>query len=69
MEISGSANNTILLEKVFDAGANTIWSEMKKLRGQAPEQKENTRRRWVWELIQNASDCIPKDGRINIIPV
>lgn len=66
MEISGSANNTILLEKVFDAGANTIWSEMKKLRGQAPEQKENTRRRWVWELIQNASDCIPKDGAINI---
>ncbi len=59
-------NDTILLEKVFDAGANTIWSEMKKLRGQAPEQKENTRRRWVWELIQNASDCIPKDERINI---
>ncbi len=26
-----------LLEKVFDAGANTIWAEMKKLRGQASE--------------------------------
>lgn len=56
----------ILLEKVFDAGANTIWSEMKKLRGQAPEQKEIMRRRWVWELIQNASDCTPKGGEINI---
>lgn len=59
-------NNLILLEKVFDAGANTIWTEMKKLRGQALEQKNDTRRRWIWELIQNASDCIPKDGKINI---
>jgi hypothetical protein len=66
MEIQGGTNDEILLEKVFDAGANIIWPEMKKLRGQAPEQKENTRRRWVWELIQNASDCIPKDGKINI---
>lgn len=55
-----------LLEKVFDAGANTIWAEMKKLRGQAPEQKEIMRRRWVWELIQNASDCTPNDKKINI---
>lgn len=66
MEIQGGINDAILLEKVFDAGANIIWPEMKKLRGQAPEQKENTRRRWVWELIQNASDCIPKDGKVNI---
>jgi hypothetical protein len=56
----------ILLEKVFDAGANTIWAEMKKLRGQAPEQKENMRRRWIWELIQNAFDCTPKGGKIDI---
>ncbi|MFD2115793.1 sacsin N-terminal ATP-binding-like domain-containing protein [Paenibacillus yanchengensis] len=55
-----------LLEKVYDAGANTIWAEMKKLRGQASEQKEIMRRRWVWELIQNASDCTPNDKKINI---
>ncbi|MCS6130769.1 hypothetical protein DWV13_03715 [Clostridium botulinum] len=66
MEKKGNTNDEILLEKVFDAGANTIWSEMQKLRGQAPEQKENMRRRWIWELIQNASDCIPKGGKINI---
>lgn len=56
----------VLLEKVFDAGANTIWAEMKKLRGQAPEQKDNMRRRWIWELIQNASDCAFPDKGVNI---
>lgn len=66
MQFEEVNNEVILLEKVFDAGANTIWSEMKKLRGQAPEQKESMRRRWVWELIQNASDCIPKGRSINI---
>lgn len=66
MENQSNTNDSILLEKVFDAGANTIWSEMKKLRGQAPEQKDNMRKRWVWELIQNASDCIPKGGQVNI---
>ena len=66
MENQNNTNDSILLEKVFDAGANTIWSEMKKLRGQAPEQKDNMRKRWVWELIQNASDCIPKGGQVNI---
>ena len=59
-------NNEILFEKVFDAGANTIWSEMRKLRGQPPEQKDNMRRRWVWELVQNASDCVERGKEINI---
>lgn len=59
-------NKEILLSKVFDAGANTIWSEMKRLRGLASEQKKNMRRRWVWELIQNASDCISRSEGINI---
>lgn len=66
MGIQGNIDDETLLKKVFDAGANTIWSEMKKLRGQATEQKDNMRKRWVWELIQNASDCIPKGGKINI---
>ncbi len=59
-------NNHILLEKVFDAGANTIWAEMKKLRGKPPEQKDCMRKRWVWELIQNAVDCTPTGGKVNI---
>ena len=59
-------NEQVLLDKVFDAGANTIWSEMKKLRGQAPEQKDNMRRRWIWELIQNASDCAFQGKGVNI---
>lgn len=66
MEMQYSIEDETLLKKVFDAGANTIWSEMKKLRGQASEQKDAMRKRWVWELIQNASDCIPKGGKINI---
>lgn len=66
METHGIGNSSVLLEKVFDAGANTIWSEMKKLRGQPDEKKEHMRKRWVWELIQNASDCTPQDGSINI---
>lgn len=59
-------NEQVLLDKVFDAGANTIWSEMIKLRGQAPEQKDNMRRRWIWELIQNASDCAFQSKGVNI---
>ncbi len=59
-------NNSVLLKKVFDAGANTIWSEMRKLRGQPEELKGNIRRRWIWELIQNASDCTKNGGKINI---
>ncbi len=59
-------NEQVLLDKVFDAGANTIWSEMKKLRGQAPENKNSMRRRWIWELIQNASDCAFQSKGVNI---
>lgn len=60
-------NEQVLLDKVFDAGANTIWSEMKKLRGHAPEYKNDIRRRWIWELVQNASDCAFPNRGINII--
>jgi hypothetical protein len=66
MGIQDSIDTETLFKKLFDAGANAIWPEMKKLRGQAPEQKDAMRKRWVWELIQNASDCIPKGGKINI---
>ena len=59
-------NVDILLKKVFDAGANTIWEEMEKLRNQAVEKKDVMRRRWIWELIQNASDCIYNGKSINI---
>lgn len=66
MEKYETSDNAFLLEKVFDAGANTIWREMDNLRKAAPEKKENMRRRWVWELVQNASDCTPKGSKINI---
>ncbi|WP_338652665.1 hypothetical protein V6B14_12730 [Sporosarcina psychrophila] len=54
-----------LLEKVLDAGTNTIWAELRKLRGLSIEEKDGARKRWVWELIQNASDCA-KEGGVNI---
>lgn len=66
MEITENVDNKVLLKKVFDAGANTIWEEMKKLRNKAVEKKDAMRRRWIWELIQNASDCVYNDKKINI---
>lgn len=39
---------------------------MKKLRNQAVEKKDIMRRRWIWELIQNASDCVYNGKKINI---
>ncbi|MCR8928842.1 ATP-binding protein [Priestia megaterium] len=55
-----------LLNKVLDASANTIWDELKKIRESSETEKNIIRRRWIWELIQNASDCTPKDKKIDI---
>ncbi|PAL12062.1 sacsin N-terminal ATP-binding-like domain-containing protein [Peribacillus simplex] len=55
-----------LLDKVLDASANTIWDELKKIRESSEVEKNIIRRRWIWELIQNASDCTPKDKKIDI---
>lgn len=59
-------NEDILLNKVLDASSNTIWDELKKIRESSEIEKKSIRRRWVWELIQNASDCTPKDKKIDI---
>ena len=66
MDDISQLDHTVLLRKVFDAGTNNIWSEMQKLRGQSIEEKRNTRKRWIWELIQNASDCIEEEEKVNI---
>lgn len=60
------SNEEVLLNKVLDASSNTIWDELKKIRESSEIEKKTIRRRWVWELIQNASDCTPKDEKIDI---
>lgn len=47
----------IYREKMIDAATNVILTKMEELRGDREELKELKRRRWVWELIQNANDC------------
>ena len=59
-------NEYVLLNKVLDASSNTIWDELKKIRESSEVEKKVIRRRWIWELIQNASDCTPKDRKIDI---
>ncbi|MDP9579740.1 UNVERIFIED_ORG: hypothetical protein J2X74_005614 [Bacillus sp. 1751] len=60
------SNKGVLLNKVLDASSNTIWDELKKIRESSELEKKTIRRRWIWELIQNASDCTPKDKKIDI---
>lgn len=56
----------LYFSKVLDASANTIWDELKKIRESSEKEKETIKRRWVWELIQNASDCTPNGKKIDI---
>ncbi|MGR0119875.1 ATP-binding protein [Bacillus halotolerans] len=60
------SNEEVLLNKVLDASSNTIWDELKKIRESSEIEKKTIRRRWIWELIQNASDCTPKGKKIDI---
>ncbi|ATX83380.1 hypothetical protein CU084_02575 [Bacillus velezensis] len=39
---------------------------MEKIRESSEIEKKTIRRRWIWELIQNASDCTPKGKKIDI---
>lgn len=56
--------------KYFEIALNTstgkIYNELKNIKESTEEKKNEIRRRWIWELIQNASDCTPKGGSINI---
>lgn len=57
-------------DKYFEIALNTstskIFNELKNIKECSEDKKNEIRRRWIWELIQNASDCTPKDGSINI---
>ncbi|MFL7939209.1 ATP-binding protein (plasmid) [Priestia megaterium] len=61
-----TSHEDVLLNKVLDASSNTIWDELKKIKESSETEKKTIRRRWVWELIQNASDCTPKGKKIDI---
>ena len=58
-------------DKYFEVTLNTstskIFNELKNIKESSEAKKNEIRRRWIWELIQNASDCTPKDRSINII--
>lgn len=59
----------IYREKMIDAATNLILTKMEELRGDKVELKEIKRRRWVWELIQNANDCSENKPIDIIIPL
>lgn len=54
------------VEIALNSSTDKIWNELKKIKESSEEKKNEIRRRWIWELIQNASDCTPKDSTINI---
>ena len=57
-------------DKYFEIALNTstskIFNELKNIKESSEAKKNEIRRRWIWELIQNASDCTPRDSSINI---
>lgn len=57
-------------DKYFEIALNTstskIFNELKNIKESSEEKKNEIRRRWIWELIQNASDCTPENNSINI---
>lgn len=57
-------------DKYFEIALNSstskIFNELKNIKESSEAKKNEIRRRWIWELIQNASDCTPKDSPINI---
>lgn len=50
----------------LSASTSKISNELKNIKESDEKKKNEIRRRWIWELIQNASDCTPKDRGINI---
>lgn len=44
--------------KTIEAAVNTIMTRMDELRNASEEEQNILRRRWIGELIQNASDCM-----------
>lgn len=60
-----SNSQNIYKEKTIESAINTIITKMQDIYGLPEEDREQSRRRWIWELIQNASDCA-KEGKVSI---
>lgn len=52
---------TIYKEKTIESAINTIITKMQDIYGLPEKDREQARRRWIWELMQNASDCAKED--------
>lgn len=53
-------------ELIKRSAVGTIFNELEKLKKSGRETMDKIRRRWIWELIQNASDCCPPGNQIDI---
>lgn len=49
-------------KKMIDASTNIIMTRLEELRGASNQEKAKMRRRWIWELIQNAVDSSRESG-------
>lgn len=49
-------------KKMIDASTNIIMTRLEELRGSSNQEKAKMRRRWIWELIQNAVDSSRESG-------
>lgn len=49
-------------KKMIDASTNIIMTRLEELRGASNQEKAKMRRRWIWELIQNAVDSSREFG-------
>ncbi|WP_144558051.1 ATP-binding protein [Shouchella miscanthi] len=54
-------------EIAMEGSTSKIENELNSINESSETKKKEIRRRWIWELIQNASDCTPKDSKIDII--
>lgn len=53
-----SNSQNIYKEKTIESAINTIITKMQDIYGLPEEDREQSRRRWIWELIQNASGVV-----------
>lgn len=58
--------NGRLVDIALASSTSKIKKEFDSIFEGSEEDNNKTRRRWIWELIQNASDCTPKGETINI---
>lgn len=49
-----------------NSAAGTIFNELEKLKKSSKEDQDKIRRRWIWELIQNACDCCRDGEQVDI---